>query len=994
MNNIIWTEVAGISGIAPGRSWSAAWGDFNGDGYPDLWINYHNDPPILYLNQGDGTFADVTTEVFLQPPKGDQHGTAWTDFDNDGDRDLIEIVGGGSGFGTGSQLANQLYINDGGKLEDQASALGVDYPLARGRNPLWFDFNNDGQLDLFVGARPRTDENESPPKIFQQTNNTFEDVSALQGFELSDSSYALLSDLSGDGNLDLIAQRTGDVNFEVYDTTSTPFTNITSTTIPNAIRAQDVAIADFNGDLLPDLYLTAGSSGSDLYQDDSDSLRARLIVRENEQGVQFKATGEVTFQFVIPGLSVDPNQIYIGAQGFHPEQAQFTLSPDDPQVQGIFPHTPGSDRGIYISYNPTEQNWEMRLSSADRIDLIALIEATESIDQSTAIGFQADPLPADDQLLINTGEGFIDQSEEAGINSIPVRGRSVVAGDFDNDMDQDLYIVTSRSVINTPNIFYENQGDGTFVAIPGAEGTDLGDGDSVVTADYDLDGFLDLLVMNGRGPRTPLVTDAPYQLFRNQGNENHWLEIDLEGVISNRDGIGAKVLATAGGITQLREQSGGIHNQSQNHQRIHFGLADNETVDELIIEWPSGVVQKIQDIPADQIIHIIEPSSSFVPGQPEYQIGAESGVFLWKDSFDGPYRLRTVGAGDLTEFNINLITNDSLLEVTPVKLEIDDVLEVTEFGFSLTSKLVSWQDGVDFHLRPGAEAILSVTQDGVPNPRQINVGQQRARLSPTGWIISSDELPDRPAFNPGNDLGLFFGQGASDDVLEFRWNGDGNSHETKLSVLAANETSSFLPVDLEQNDDLAIFSNGIAIQGPVGTWYDGLNVTTTEPTKIAVTYEQDGLFQPHRVNPFDDLIGLPNAYQVPLATPYGRPEYDPSVDEGIFLWKDEQDFWHLRVTGSEGGSRYVGSIVSDQAAIDVQTVKLENTDVVNTNDPLRIDFELQVWQPWEDGLDFRFPEGAALTFNLEAPGAGSADLLHVGAEQWTVSELPLDLSGW
>ena len=332
--------------------------------------------------------------------------------------------------------------------------------------------------------------------------------------------------------------------------------------------------------------------------------------------------------------------------------------------------------------------------------------------------------------------------------------------------------------------------------------------------------------------------------------------------------------------------------------------------------------------------------------------------------------------------------------MTPVNLENHDDLDITEFGFSLTSKLGIWDDGVDFYLSPGAEALLSVTQEGIANPQQVNVGQQGARLSPAGWIVSSDELPDRPTFSPGTDLGLFFGQGASDDLLEFRLSGDGNPHETRLSVLAADKNSSFSPLLLEPNDKITTFSNGIEIQGRVGAGQDGLDVTTVEPTKIGVTYEQDGLFQPDLVNPFDDLLGLPNAYQVPLATPYGRPEYDPSVDEGIFLWQDEQDFWHLRMTGSEEGSRYVGSIVSDQAAIDVQTVKLEETDVVNTTDPLQIDFDFRVGPSWEDGIDFRFPEGAALTLNLEEPGEGAADLLHVGAEQWPVSELPLDLSGW
>lgn len=168
MNNIIWEDATSTSGIKPGESWGAAWGDFNGDSYPDLWINYHTRPGILYLNQTDGTFVDVTNSVFLEEPTEDKHGTAWADFDNDGDRDLLQIVGGGSGFGIGSEFSNKLYVNEDGKLEDRASSLGVDYPTARGRGQLWFDYNNDGALDLLVGVIPRLDDIEAPPKIFQQ----------------------------------------------------------------------------------------------------------------------------------------------------------------------------------------------------------------------------------------------------------------------------------------------------------------------------------------------------------------------------------------------------------------------------------------------------------------------------------------------------------------------------------------------------------------------------------------------------------------------------------------------------------------------------------------------------------------------------------------------------------------------------------------------------------------------------------------------------------
>jgi hypothetical protein len=174
-------------------------------------------------------------------------------------------------------------------------------------------------------------------------------------------------------------------------------------------------------------------------------------------------------------------------------------------------------------------------------------------------------------------------------------------------MDVDIYLSCTSSVINLSNILYENQGDGTFTAVPGAggaPGSTLGKGDIVTTADYDNDGFLDLFVTNGWS--TYSFNHGPYQIYHNVGNDNHWLEIDLEGVLSNRDGVGSRVLVTAGGVTQLREQNGGMHRFAQDYKRIHFGLGDNTLVDKITIHWPSGTVQEIKNIPADQILQITE----------------------------------------------------------------------------------------------------------------------------------------------------------------------------------------------------------------------------------------------------------------------------------------------------------------------------------------------------------------------------------------------------
>ena len=630
------TNNAGISYIGP--SYGAYWGDVNGDKYPDLWMNHHNShssklgsfPGTLYINQGNGTFVDRTSQVFQQKLRADAHGAAWADFDNDGDQDLLQLAGGGRGVGSGP---NQMYINEGEKLQERAKQMGIDYPLLRGKGLLWFDFDQDGRLDLFVGGIARPD-GQAPPTIFRQTEEGFEDSRSTTGLEITDTFFGFLSDLSGDGNLDLVFKA---IPMAVYDITSTPFKKVTRKIISSPIWTEDIASGDFNGDLRPDLYLTRMRRSSDLAQDYSNIAKVAIASQKNQKGVRFNSGGDVVFDFEINSIPSLYPDIYIGAGGFHPNALRFTLSAKDPKVEGIFPHTAGVDRGIYIGYNSPQQRWQILVSSPDKIFLRTLIETSQPIVNLKAIGFNSRTILRDDQLLINSKNRItrknrlVDRSKETGINSVSSAGRSVVSGDFDNDMDLDLYIVATGLAGNRPNILYENKGDGTFMVVHeagGAEGTNLGVGDSVVTADYDLDGFLDLFITNGHGPKQ-LNKNAPHQLFRNQGNDNHWLEIDLEGVVSNRDGIGAQVFVTAGGVTQLREQSGGIHNAAQNHQRLHFGLADNTKVDEILIKWPSGNEQRIIDVPSNQLLHIIESSKSFEPDKPKPfdRVGFNLGVF-------------------------------------------------------------------------------------------------------------------------------------------------------------------------------------------------------------------------------------------------------------------------------------------------------------------------------------------------------------------------------
>jgi len=980
-------------------TWGAAWGDFNNDQRPDLWLSNHILRPGLWMNDENQMFRDIASQALSSNVSllTHTHGAAWADFDNDGDMDLLETIGLPANRRSNHPCVNLFKNDDMGLSNISLSQFFFDCGEARA--PVWLDQNNDGLLDLFVVAYGGS-------HFLQQTKNGFVEKFFDVDVETeSKYNFGQLSDFSGDGRLNLVATSASEL--KIYDVNEDGVTDISDGLgIGPETNMLDTITGDFNGDLHSDLFVVRAVSYTSGFAQSGDAdLRVRLFSEKSEKGIAFKSIGELTFKldpygFYFGRFPLD--KIYIGAQGVHPESLQFTLSNKDVGTQGLMPHAPGEVTGLYIGYDPINELWNMRLSSNratqnepwDNVN--AMITSAALISNVVPMGFTQDNGALRDQLWQFNNGRYEEFSALAGLVD-PTACVSGVSGDFDNDMDLDIYLACTGPISNIDNILLENQGDGVFVrklGAGGAAGTALGRGETVIAADFDVDGFLDLFITNGKslpsGP--PTVPRGPNQLYKNLGNKNHWIELDVEGVVSNRDGIGATVLVTAGGVTQYREVNGGMHRYAQNHRRIHFGLANNNKVERIIINWPSGIVQELKNVPADQLIHVVEPISPDINGVPTYKPGVDEGVFLWKTTFDGPYHLRVNGDGTLTNFTIKLLSSEPMIEVSGYSLEIDDELIEQSHGFSLDAYVGSWEDGVNFRVPQGAKILISVEKDGKVNPRYLHVGATGQPLSPVGWVISTGELEQGSVNWNDKGWGFLIEKTGADDKVNVEWRSNANKHLGLVKILSSTSLRSVAPFSFESSDSFTHRDNFVEAKGWVGNWWrDGINVVVDEPSELGFIFEMDGITTTDKLKIKGSGLGFPNAYWVPQSSSTGKPEYDPGLDAGLFLWQDTNGSWQLRASAGGNVQRYIGRIVSDLPFENIQPYSVESADILRTSDPYVIEFDLTARRIYEDGFSFLIPVGANVSFELVEPV--SVGSVYVGKDRWPVSQSTFTLSG-
>ncbi|WP_197531436.1 CRTAC1 family protein [Posidoniimonas corsicana] len=246
------------------------------------------------------------------------------------------------------------------------------------------------------------------------------------------------------------------------------------------------------------------------------------------------------------------------------------------------------------------------------------------------------PFGGFNRLYRNDGDRqFTDVTQAAGVRDSRWSWGTTFL-DYDNDGDLDLAATNGYNGAGWEDdrtYLWQNTA-GVFADVSEASGVlDRDQGRGLIHLDYDADGDLDLLVINHAA--------APV-LYRNDGgNDGHYLRIETEGVVSNRDGIGAWITITPDLEDPSRELvweiDGGSSFLSQSERTAHFGLgASAEPVDLVTIEWPSGIVQRLYDVTVDQTLRVVEADAS-LPGDYNADGVVDAADYtVWRDNLGAP----------------------------------------------------------------------------------------------------------------------------------------------------------------------------------------------------------------------------------------------------------------------------------------------------------------------------------------------------------------------
>ena len=543
--------------------------DVDGDGWLDLYFVSQIGGNQLWRNRGNGTFENITAGAGVGLEDRVCVAAAFADIDNDGKPDL---------FVTTVRMGNVLFKNlGGGRFQDISKEAGLDY-VGHSSGIVFFDFDKDGLLDLFVANVGRyTSDGKGrggfylglpdafsghlyPERVEQSIlyknmgGGKFKDVSAAMN--LQDKSWsgdATFCDLNQDGYPDLyVLNMQGDDHY-YENVQGKRFEEKTSAYFPKTPwGAMGIKFFDFNQDGLMDLFVT------DMHSDMTDTQTKQGKANFRSQFEKEKSERWCRLEFTDEFLQGASNNIFGNA---------FYLN----QGNGVFAEI--SDQIGAETYWP----WGISVG-----DLNA--DGYEGVFVAAGMGY---PFRyAINSVLINDGgKKFFDAEFVLGVE--PRAGGRTEKTAFVlycSGADKDHPLCAGQS--------------GRF-SVKGALSSR-----SAAIVDVDGDGDLDLI--------TNEWNDRPQVLISNltEKKKVHFLKIKLIGSISNRDGLGATVKVRAGGKVYTQFHDGKSGYLSQSSIPLYFGLGEAEKVDSVEVLWPSGKKQtRSTNVPLNTLLEINEASN-------------------------------------------------------------------------------------------------------------------------------------------------------------------------------------------------------------------------------------------------------------------------------------------------------------------------------------------------------------------------------------------------
>ncbi|MEM7655194.1 MAG: VCBS repeat-containing protein [Bacteroidota bacterium] len=527
-------------------------GDLNNDGLPDLFFAGNMVDNQLYLNQGDWTFEEVGKTTGIAGGNRWYTGVSLIDINHDGWLDVYLCVSG-----DGFNKRNQLFVNQGITGEQAGIALvgfveearkwGLDDPGASIQS-VFFDYDRDGDLDLYVANYPATPFGSSVPY--------YQEKMADHPWEESDHLYQN----TGNGSFQEVGKAAGIDNFGL---------------------SLGISAADFNGDGWDDLYVSNDFSTPDrLFLNQQDGTFQNQLIPATKQTSLF-GMGCDAADYNNDGR-IDLLQVDMTPQdNRRSKENMASMNP------GLFWKMVRSGFHYQYMYNSLQLNRGVDASGQLHFSNACRMAGMSSTDWSWACLF------AD---LDNDGwkDVFITNGIKREVNNRDFINAMKMKINFTQSLDS----VSYEDIPSEPvaNFAFRNQGDLTFTETGEGWGlADPGFSHGAVYADLDLDGDLDLVTNN---------MDAPAGVFRNEQAGNHSLRIRLQGPAQNPLGIGARVEIHQQGRLQVQHLSLTRGFQSSVEPILHFGLGETARVDSLHILWPDGQAQRLTAIPGDQLLEL------------------------------------------------------------------------------------------------------------------------------------------------------------------------------------------------------------------------------------------------------------------------------------------------------------------------------------------------------------------------------------------------------